>query len=89
MNSKLELRNMAVNSALNVEGVTAENVIEVAKKIYEYVIGNAELPERYNPNEAIEKMTQMWNNNKPKYEEKETIEEADFAEEPSGTAEAV
>lgn len=89
MNSKLELRNMAVNSALNVEGVTAENVIEVAKKIYDYVIGNAELPERYNPNEAIEKMTQMWNNNKSKYEEKEAIEEADFAEEPAGTAEAV
>lgn len=89
MNSKLELRNMAVNSALNVEGVTADNVIDVAKKIYDYVIGDVELPEKYDSNEAIQKMTQMWNNNNTKHEEEEIIKEADTTEEPSDTAEAV
>lgn len=88
MNSKLELRNMAVNSALNVEGVTADNVIAVAEKIYAFVIGKAELPEKYDPNEAMEKMKDLMNLNKPS-NEKDAIQEADFAEEPADTAEAV
>lgn len=45
MNSKLELRNEAVKLALNVEGVTSENVIGTAKAIEDYILGNAELPE--------------------------------------------
>ena len=48
MNSKLELRNEAVKLATNLEGVNTENVIEVSKKIENYILGEAELPESYN-----------------------------------------
>lgn len=45
MNSKLDLRIEAVKIAVNVEGVTPENVIETAKAIEDYIIGDIELPE--------------------------------------------
>lgn len=45
MNSKLELRIESVKIAVNVEGVTSENVIETAKAIEGYIIGDIELPE--------------------------------------------
>ena len=45
MNSKLEIRIEAVKLALNVEGVTSESVIQTAKVIESYILGDAELPE--------------------------------------------
>lgn len=45
MNSKIEARIEAVKLALNVEGVTAENIIEVGGKIADFIVGNAELPD--------------------------------------------
>lgn len=46
MNSKIEARIEAVKLALNVEGVTAENIIDVSEKIADFVIGNSELPDK-------------------------------------------
>ena len=59
MKSKLELRQFAVNTALNAEGVTAENFIEFAKKVEEYVLGEAELPETYDETAQAMKLAEM------------------------------
>lgn len=54
MNSKIEARTEAVKLALNVEGVTSENIIEVSEKITAFIIGNAELPESFNYNAEMQ-----------------------------------
>lgn len=56
MNSKIEARIEAVKLALNVEGVTSENIIEVSGKIADFVIGNAELPDTYDSNGYLKDM---------------------------------
>lgn len=60
MNSKIEARIEAVKLALNVEGVTSENIIEVSEKIADFIIGGAELPDNNDPNafmkEIMERM---------------------------------
>lgn len=58
MNSKIDLRSEAVRLAVNVEGVTPENVISVAKEIEAYILGDVTLPEAYDPNESLTKMTE-------------------------------
>lgn len=45
MKSKIELRQFAANLAAHVVGVTANNIIDVAKELEAYVLGGAELPE--------------------------------------------
>lgn len=61
MNSKIEARIEAVKLALNVEGVTSENIIEESGKIADFIIGNSELPDIYDSNgylkDMVEKMT--------------------------------
>ena len=59
MNSKIEARIEAVKLALNVEGVTSENIIEVSEKIAIFIIGNAELPDK-DPSEDMQ--TGAYNN---------------------------
>lgn len=59
MKSKIELRQFAVSSALNLEDVTAENVISTAKAIEKYVLGDAELPEYYDDFSQLEKMKEI------------------------------
>lgn len=54
MNSKIEARIEAVKLALNVEGVTSENIIEVSDKIATFIIGDAELPDK-DPSEDMQK----------------------------------
>lgn len=54
MNSKIEARIEAVKLALNVEGVTSENIIEVSEKIASFIIGEAELPDK-DPSEDMQK----------------------------------
>ncbi len=54
MNSKIEARIDAVKLALNVEGVTSENIIEVSEKIASFIIGEAELPDK-DPSEDMQK----------------------------------
>lgn len=54
MNSKIEARIDAVKLALNVEGVTSENIIEVSERIASFIIGNAELPDK-DPSEDMQK----------------------------------
>lgn len=59
MKSKIELRQFAVSSALNLEDVTAENVISTAKAIEKYVLGDAELPEYYDDFSQLDKMKEI------------------------------
>ena len=54
MNSKIEARIDAVKLALNVEGVTSENIIEVSEKIASFIIGEAELPDK-DPSDDMQK----------------------------------
>ncbi len=63
MKSKIELRQFAVSSALNLDDVTSETVISTAKAIEEYVLGSAELPESYDEVSQVEKMTEMLTKN--------------------------
>ena len=62
MNSKLELRIEAVRIAVNVDGVTDKNVIAVSEEIAKYILGDAELPEVYDPTELQDKMLKMMSN---------------------------
>uniref|UniRef100_A0AAU8AUL7 Uncharacterized protein n=1 Tax=Dulem virus 40 TaxID=3145758 RepID=A0AAU8AUL7_9CAUD len=61
MNSKIEARIEAVKLALNVEGVTSENIIDASTKIAAFIVGNAELPNNVDSNafmkEMMEKLT--------------------------------
>lgn len=56
MNSKIEARIEAVKLALNVEGVTSENIIEVSGKIADFIVGNSELPDTYDSNGYLKDM---------------------------------
>lgn len=59
MNSKIEARIEAVKLALNVEGVTSENIIEVSDKIASFIIGSAELPDRDESADIQKRMMDM------------------------------
>lgn len=59
MKSKIELRQFAVSSALNLEDVTSETIISTAKAIEDYVLGDAELPEYYDDFSQLYKMREM------------------------------
>ena len=56
MNSKIEARIEAVKLALNVEGVTSGNIIEVSGEIADFIIGSAELPDTYDSNNYLKEM---------------------------------
>ena len=45
MDSKLEVRAMAVKLAAKVARVDTNNIVEVSKKIESYILGDAKLPE--------------------------------------------
>lgn len=60
MNSKIELRTEAVRIALNVEGVTFENVIETAEKIETYILGSVELPEHIDPQAQLKELSEKF-----------------------------
>lgn len=47
MNSKIEARIEAVKLAINVEGVTSENIVSTSEAIYGFILGGAELPETH------------------------------------------
>lgn len=84
MNSKIELRIEAVKLASNLEGVTNENVIAVSEEIARYILGDAELPEVYDPTEYQDKilkmMTEMKSLNKPKKDEENVESTAEETE---------
>lgn len=61
MNSKLDLRLESAKLAVMVEGVTPENVISLSKEIEKYVIGEADLPESYDPSEMLRNSMEMFN----------------------------
>lgn len=56
MNSKIELRIEAVKLAVNVEGATPDNIIELSEKIFKFVQGNADLPETFDSSSAMKDM---------------------------------
>lgn len=56
MNSKIEARIEAVKLALNVEGVTSENIIDVSEKIADFIIGSADLADIYDSNAYMKEM---------------------------------
>lgn len=50
MNSKIEARIEAVRLAINVEGVTPDNVVSTSEAICYFILGDAELPDTFNTN---------------------------------------
>lgn len=61
-NSKVEVRAEAIRIAQMTMGTTALNIIDVAKQIEAYIIGDANLPELYDPNANIKEMADIWKN---------------------------
>ncbi len=59
MKSKIELRQFAVSSALNLDDVTSETVISTAKEIEEYILGSADLPESYDDFSQLDRMKDL------------------------------
>ena len=76
MKSKLELRQFAVTTAANAEGVTAENFIAFAKSVEEYVLGSAELPEHYDETDQMQHLTDMIAKNAFNHSPYEKVDEA-------------
>ena len=56
MNSKLELRIEAVKLAINVEGVTSENIVGASEAIATFILGDAELPDTHDGNALYKEM---------------------------------
>ncbi|MGJ0790782.1 hypothetical protein [Bacteroides faecis] len=61
MNSKLDLRLESAKLAVMVDGITPENVISLSKEIEKYVMGEADLPEAYDPSEMLKNSMEMLN----------------------------
>ena len=59
MNSKLDLRLESAKLAVMVDGITPENVISLSKEIEKYVMGEADLPEAYDPSEMLKNSMEM------------------------------
>lgn len=56
MNSKIEARIEAVKLAINVEGVTPENIVKTSDAIYGFILGGAELPENHDANADMKEL---------------------------------
>lgn len=56
MNSKLEVRTEAVKLAINVEGVTSENIVETSEAIAKFMLGDVELPDTHDSNALYKEM---------------------------------
>lgn len=56
MNSKIEARIEAVKLAINVEGVTSENIVSTSNAIYGFILGDAELPENHDANSDMKEL---------------------------------
>lgn len=78
MNSKFELRIEAARLAVNVEGVTPENVISVAKEIETYILGESVLPEQYDANDNLKKMSELISKSFNHSADEKAVEEAKF-----------
>lgn len=67
-NSKIEARCEAVRLATAIKDVTSENILEISKRIEDYIVGGIDLPEVYDPNtyikELMEKVSESMNSNK-------------------------
>ncbi len=63
MISKLDLRMEAARLAVGLKDVNSENVISVCKDLEVYLLGNAEIPEVYDPNFATSQLMQLMNEN--------------------------
>lgn len=94
MKSKLELRQFAVTSALNLDDVTSETIISTAKAIEDYVLGGAELPETYDEVSLLDKYKDIFGQSalasstyKPTTDEKVIEETAEGATEEGSVVE--
>lgn len=80
MNSKIEARIEAARLAVNVEGVTSENVVKTSEDIYNFILGGAELPDTYDTNanmkELMEKAFSHQSENQNEKTDKEAEEKA-------------
>ncbi|MCI9284337.1 MAG: hypothetical protein HFJ91_00675 [Muribaculaceae bacterium] len=56
MNSKIEVKIEAVKLAINVEGVTSENIVETSEAIAKFILGDAELPDTHDGNALYKEM---------------------------------
>ncbi len=56
MNSKIEVRIEAVKLAINVEGVTSDNVVETSEAIAKFILDDAKLPDTYDSNAMMTEM---------------------------------
>lgn len=57
-NSKIEARCEAVRLAAIIKDVTSDNLIEMAKTIEGYILGDIDLPDVYDPNAYMKDLTE-------------------------------
>lgn len=62
MNSKIEVKIEAVKLAINVEGVTSENIVETSEAIAKFILGDAELPDTYDSNSTMKELMERFSN---------------------------
>lgn len=62
MNSKIEARIEAVKLAINVEGVTSENIMETSEAIAKFILGDSELPETFDSNSTMKELMEKFSN---------------------------
>jgi len=68
MNSKIEVRAEAVRLAAMVEGATPDNVVELSKKIGDFLLEGVDIPDVYNQNEMMKTFASMaFNMKNPDY----------------------
>lgn len=60
MNSKIEVKIEAVKLAINVEGVTSENIVEISEAIVKFILGDAELPDTYDSNSTMKELMERF-----------------------------
>lgn len=59
MNSKIEVRAEAVRLAVMVEGANPDNVVELSKKIGDFLLDGVEIPDVFNQNEMMKTFASM------------------------------
>lgn len=51
--NRVDIRLESVKIAIQVHAMHTDNLVDIAKKVEEYIVGDAEIPEYVDPNEYI------------------------------------
>ena len=58
--NRVDIRLESVKIAIQVHAMHLGNMVEIAKEIEKYIIGNADIPEYEDPNKLLKTMMENW-----------------------------